>query len=308
MGEQKTLTDQLVRSIAKTYKTYTAVLSSVLLPFAQLKADPSETRDALAKVREIVLRLNVIATAWARASIRQAYESKRKEIRAAAKAVGNLETGKEVDREGTIKRRAAKVAEEFIKVNASILGTVSEFMAAYSQAFSAVDAARQNEQIQAMNAGMAKVMEKKVGYYLARGYSEGAIARKLRSYLEQLVKGENFIEINGRQYQLKALAENIARSELHEAYVEATIDECRKWDNDLVQFSRHDSPCELCAALEGMVFSISGTDPDFPPLDSPVTVQTAKGEVEVDPKFPHYSCEHNLNPVTRNILEAAGEL
>ncbi|MFA5422190.1 MAG: phage minor capsid protein [Bacilli bacterium] len=308
MGEQKKLTDQLVGTIAKTYKTYTAVLSSVLRPFAQLKAEPSETRDALAKVREIVLRLNVIATAWARASIRQAYESKRKEISVAAKAVGNLETGKEIDREGTIKRQAAKTAEEFIKVNASILGTVSEFMAAYNQAFGAVEAVKQNEQVQAMNAGMAKIMEKKVGYYLARGYSEGAISRKLRSYLEKLVKGEDFIEINGRQYQLKALAENMARSELHEAYVEATVDECRKWDNDLVQMSRHDDPCGLCAALEGMVFSISGTDPDFPPLDSTVTVQTAKGAVEVDPKFPHNMCEHGLNPVTRNILEAAGEL
>jgi hypothetical protein len=260
------------------------------------------------KVREIVKRLDIIATAWARASIRNAYESKRKEIGAAAKAVGNLETGKEIDREGTIKRRAAKAAEEFIKINASIMGTVSEFMSAYNQAFGAVEAAKQNEQIQAMSAGMAKIMEKKVGYYLARGYSEGAISRKLRSYLEKLVKGEDFIEINGRQYQLKALAENIARSELHEAYVEATIDECRKWDNDLVQFSRHDDPCELCAPLEGMVFSISGEDEDFPPLDEPVSVQTEKGVVEVDPKAPHPRCEHNLNPVTRNILEAAGEL
>jgi hypothetical protein len=290
MGEQKRLTAQLAGSIAKTYKTYAAVLASILRPFAQLKAEPSETNDAMMKVREIVRRLDIIATAWARASIRNAYESKRKEIGAAAKVVGNLETGKEIDREGTIKRRASKAAEEFIKVNASIMGTVSEFMAAYNQAFGAVNAAKQTEQVQAMAAGMTKIMEKKVGYYLARGYSEGAISRKLRSYLEKLVKGEDFIEINGRQYQLKALAENIARSELHEAYVEATIDECRKWDNDLVQFSRHDDPCELCAPLEGMVFSISGDDEDFPPLDSPVTVQTAKGAVEVDPKFPHYQC------------------
>jgi hypothetical protein len=57
-----------------------------------------------------------------------------------------------------------------------------------------------------------------------------------------------------------------------------------------------------------MVFSISGDDEDFPPLDEPVSVQTEKGVVEVDPKAPHPRCEHNLNPVTRNILEAAGEL
>jgi len=42
----------------------------------------------------------------------------------------------------------------------------------------------------------------------------------------------------------------------------------------------------LCAPLEGMVFSISGTDPDFPALDEPVDVDG----VMVDPKFPHPNC------------------
>lgn len=100
----------------------------------------------------------------------------------------------------------------------------------------------------------------------------------------------SFIEINGRNYNLKAYSELVARTTMREAQTDATKELCREYDNDLVQFSKHDSPCEVCAPLEGQVFSVSGTDPDYPELT----------DDETPPIHPR--CEHNLNPTSANAL------
>ena len=306
-NEKRTLTDKLSGELSRVYGIHQRVLAGVLRPFAQFKATAKDINDAKFKTKEIVRRLNVQAVAWSRTTIAEAYRSKRIEVAPLAKQAAVFSTGNKEDRSATsIRRLIEKAATGLIEANASIEKTCNKFLSVYDQAVSGVQTAKVN--IQAMAPGMEAEMSRKVDYYLARGYDEGSISRKLRDYLKRLVDGKDFIEINGRFYELMAYAEKIARSELHDAYVNATIDEAKKYDCDLLQMSRHDSPCEICAALEGMVFSISGEDEEFPSINDTVTVETAKGPVEVDPKQPHFNCEHNLNPVTRNILEAAGEL
>jgi len=313
MGEKRTLTNKLSGDLARTYAIYQKVLANVLRPFANLKAKESSIPGAKFKIHLIVRRLNVEAVKWSRAATAQAYKSKRIEVAPLAKAAAVFAAGQGPDPvELRISNLADKIAQEFIKSNASIETTCYKFLTAYETAMAGTRAVKQNAQIQSMDAVMEAEISRKVSWYSARGYSENAIARKLRDYLSELIDGENFIEINGRFYALKSFAEQLARTSLHEVFVKATIDECKKWDNDLIQFSRHDSPCDLCAPLEGMVFSISGNDPDFPPLDNPVPVtvdsKTGSKTVYVDPRLPHPRCEHNLNPVTRAILIAAGEL
>jgi len=309
MKEKRTLTDKLSRELAREYSNYQQVLANILRPFARLKASPSDIRGTKFKVHEIVRRLNVTAMVWAKMAIREAYKSKRAEVAPIAKAASVFSTGKGTDRsKESIDRLIKRAGKDLIDANNSIERTVYTFLSAYEKAVGGVDSARSKTETQFMAGGMEAEISRKVDYYLARGYDSGSISRKLRKYLETLVDGKDLIEINGRFYGLKAFAENMARSELHNAYVEATIDECKQYDCDLVQFSRHDEPCELCSPLEGMVFSISGTDADFPSLNEKVSVETEKGTVEVDPKFVHHRCEHGLNPVTRNILRAAGEL
>jgi hypothetical protein len=306
MGEKIKLTDQLAREISREYGIYQKVLAGVLLPFAQMRATQDEIKNIRAKVQEIIRRLDVLAVRWAKTAIDNAYRSKRSDIASIAKRASVFPEGHETNPGRRPVDLIEKAAADFVGVNRSIATTVQRFLSAYEQAMAGASVAKVNAQF--MNAKMEAEVSRKVDYYLARGYDEGSISRKLRAYLEKLVDGKDFIEINGRFYNLKDFAEQLARTELHEAYVEATLDECRKWDCDLVQFSRHDSPCDHCGPLEGMVFSISGDDPDFPSLNDTVTVDTDKGPVEVDPKAPHSNCEHNLNPVTRAILEAAGEL
>lgn len=314
MGEKRSLTTKLSRSLARDYSVYQKVLSGVLRPFAELKAKPKDVRGAKAKVREIVRRLDVVATRWARAAIAEAYRSKRLEVGPAAKRASTFGKAKGPDRAAkAIPRLVERTAISLVKANRTIEASARSFLAAYESAFGAVDDARlKAEAAQFMSGDVEEEMARKVKYYLSRGYDEGSIARKLRGYLEKLAKGDDFIEVGGKFFELKYYAEMVARSELHNAYVDATVDECKAFDCDLVQFSRHDSPCPICATLEGKVFSISGDDPDFPPLDEPVQVEvmtkTSSKIIDVDPRFPHPNCEHNLNPVTRAILRAAGEL
>jgi hypothetical protein len=314
MGEKRSLTSKLARALANDYAAYQRVLSKILRPFAELKAKPKDVRGAKAKVREIVRRLDVIATKWARTAIAEAYKSKRLEVGPAAKRASTFGKPSEQGRAArAIPRLVENAASSLVKANRTIEASAREFLAAYESAFGAVDIARaKTEAMQFMDAGVAEDMERKVKYYLSRNYDEGSIARKLRKYLEKVVSGDDFIEVGGKFFELKYYAEMVARSELHNAYVDATVDECKAYDCDLVQFSRHASPCPICAQLEGKVFSISGDDEQFPPLNEPVQVEvmtkTESKTIDVDPRFPHPNCEHNLNPVTRAILRASGEL
>jgi hypothetical protein len=308
VSEKRALTEKLVRDIARDYANHQKVLAGILRPFAEMRATPAEIRGVKARTQEIIRRLDVLAVRWAKASIEQAYKSKRSEVEVAAKRAAVFTEGKETNPGRRPTELIERTAADFVAANRSISSTVHRFLAAYEKAAAGVASAG----VQAMTAEMEAEVSRKVDYYLARGYDEGSISRKLRAYLEKLVGGDDFIEINGRFYGLKAFAEQLARSELHDAYVEATLDECAKWDCDLVQFSRHDSPCPICAQLEGKVFSIGGGDPDFPPLDNPVDIEvqtkTEIKTIQVDPKKPHPNCEHNMDPVTREILRANGEL
>lgn len=307
MMEQRGITNKLVSEIAKKYEIYSRILERVLAPFASLKAEPKEAREALAKVREVVRRLNIEATIWTLKAAEKAYRSKSREVGNAAESVGNLEVGKRIDVESKIRKMAESAASEFIKANSTIETSCSDFLSAYEKAFAAVGSARAKVVIQAISAKMQRELENQVERLMEQGADAGSIARSLKTYLRDAIGGKDFIKIGERFYNIRDFAELTARAEMHKIQVEATIDECEKWENDLVQMSRHDDPCEICGPLEGMVFSISGEDEEYPWLDDPVTVDTMKGPVDVDPKFPHFNCEHNLNPVTRRILEAAGE-
>lgn len=301
--EERRLTARLARQLANEYRAHKKVIVKVLRPFASMGAAPGAIPGAKFKIKEIVRRLDVLAVRWARTATAMAYKSKRSEIAPLAKRAEVFGAIKKLD---PAKRSIAELAEEtattLVQANATIERTINSFFAAYEKAARAIEDAGKVQPVQAFTP--EQEMQRYIERQVEIGASEQSISRSLTRYLENLIGKGNFVEIGGRFYELAAYAEMVARSELHNIYVKATVDECAQHDCDLVQFSRHDSPCELCAPLEGMVFSISGEDEDFPALDDTVTV----GDVEVDPKFPHPNCEHNLNPVTRNILRAAGEL
>jgi hypothetical protein len=87
----------------------------------------------------------------------------------------------------------------------------------------------------------------------------------------------------------------VARTTTREAASVAAINECKEFDVDLVQISTHYPTCEICAPLQGKVFSISGKDKRYPKLTD-----------EYRPPF-HPNCRHVLTPYVREFDDNAEE-
>lgn len=107
-----------------------------------------------------------------------------------------------------------------------------------------------------------------------------------------------FVDKAGRNWSLHTYGSMVLRTTSRQAEVLAVL--TADPDQDLYQISSHGTTCEICAPLEGRVYSRSGTDPDFPPL--------AIAFGKVDPAGPddlantwlniHPGCLHVLLPWT----------
>ena len=90
--------------------------------------------------------------------------------------------------------------------------------------------------------------------------------RMIMAKLKDSIGGGDFITINGRNYNLESYSELVARTRMRETATEATIEQSKQYENDLVEVPKHASVCEECIPHIGKVFSISGNHPDYPML------------------------------------------
>ena len=99
--------------------------------------------------------------------------------------------------------------------------------------------------------------------------------------------GKGQVSLNNKTYQLDRYAEMVARSTTREATNRGTLNQLTNRGYDLVKISDHNSPCPQCSMYEGRVYSISGEDKRFPPLD-----------VAYDEEFLniHPNCIHVITP------------
>lgn len=72
-----------------------------------------------------------------------------------------------------------------------------------------------------------------------------------------------FVDKAGREWSLQAYGNMAVRTTARQAQVAAIL---TADDHDLWQIVKIGSTCPVCAALEGRVYSKSGTNPDYPPL------------------------------------------
>jgi len=115
-----------------------------------------------------------------------------------------------------------------------------------------------------------------------------ALRWKIQDHLERLNGGK--VEFVG-SYRTKDYiklstdyAKAVARTTFAEAQIKATLDQCALCENDLVKVSHHGTDCEICRRHEGIIYSISGNDPKYPPLKE-------------KPPF-HLNCRHSLEPTS----------
>ena len=131
-----------------------------------------------------------------------------------------------------------------------------------------------------------------------RKQAAGATVRDMKQKVVQglLDQGQTaFVDRRGRKWRLDSYAEMVARTTTREAASVATINTCDEFGLDLVRISTHSPTCELCAPLQGKVYSISGNDDRYPML--------------TDERRPpiHPNCRHVLAPYVRELDDDAEE-
>jgi hypothetical protein len=261
-----------------------------------------EHGQALRKVKEIVLILNDQVRMWALSAIRTAYDESAGIARTRLELIGakQLPAWKynPARHDRKIDALVRFVSRDFFKANLTIEKTAKKFLGVMATASAGV--AKVAAQVQEFDPEEVRAFIKRTVAGSLRAttkYNEGMahltskdIAAKIMTKLKDMIGGGDFIKINGRNYNLKDYSELVARTRMREAQSEATKELAQQFDNDLVQFSKHDSPCEECAPLEGMIFSISGNDEEYPELTDEVTPPV------------HPRCEHSLNPTSREVV------
>ena len=124
--------------------------------------------------------------------------------------------------------------------------------------------------------------------------------RMTRQFVEALRREgvTAFVDRAGRRWSLHTYGSMVLRTTSRQAEVLSAL--TKDPAQDLYKISSHNTTCKLCAPYEGRVYSVSGTDPDFPALSD------AFGKI--DPSGPstlanswlniHPNCLHSLVPWT----------
>lgn len=128
---------------------------------------------------------------------------------------------------------------------------------------------------------------------VAEKLSTGQTIRQAQKRIvEQLTQDgmQAVVGTSGRKMRLETYAELVARTTTRETTNTATVDTARQWGNDLVKFTTHYPTCEVCAPVQGRVFSISGQDQHFPALNSVPGFDRGFKTI-------HPNCRHVLVPI-----------
>lgn len=147
------------------------------------------------------------------------------------------------------------------------------------------------------------VSEKDIEKSIAEGFIEkGSVQGSTKKMQKELLKkaiDEKYITVidkNGKpeQWNIKSYSEMIARTKLIESMTQGTITTAAAVGADLIQISAHNTTTPYDAQFEGKIYSLSGSDKDFPPIEDL-------------PPF-HPNCRHTTSIVFKESLDQNGTL
>ncbi len=242
-----------------------------------------KTRKAIDR---LIQMLNNSAMRWTRQSIPEAYNKARgiSETRFAIMGINKSGEFQEKTHEQTIEYEETKTMNYLIRANQSIKQNVATYL------YLANSAARGLSQFQAFDMRDEELIDDLLGDALRAGETRNYAMRQVRNYYRQKFGDAKFININGRNYEMRAYADLVAKTRLRVVQTEAVKNSCEEYQNDLIQISDHGSEFDdICLNYEGDVFSISGNHPVYPFLDA-------------WPPF-HPRCQHNASPTSEVALE-----
>ena len=286
MAERTTLIPlkEKIRELSNVYgkveKEIAVELFSVeIMDYRETKAIKVQER-----IDILIRKLNRMAIRWVRESVPMAYKesyiitkTKLEKLGARKDVLFNAR-----DHRFSVENSIEKAMKDLITANQSIRTNVNMYI------YLARKASANLTQLQAFGAGDEAVISSIIIEAIEEGQARASASKRIHEYLRlQLLDGK-FIDKAGRNYNLRDYSKMVARTRLRQAQTEAVKQTCVQYENDLVQWSRHSNPCDDCAPLEGQIFSLSGSHPEYPML------------TEEPPLHPN--CEHDISPTSEGAI------
>jgi len=279
--ERKIIMERRNQELIKYYRASQKVIKAKLMALDITEFQLYRLQGALAEVNKIIRGLDIVAKEWTEKAMPYAYRSGFDMSQMELKKLGLTVLKKDFD--SPIHRSAINVLADNTTID---LLTANNLM-------------KKNVDRYLISTQQRLIEDKQISKMIAEGIIQGEARRtvsdRLLNEFKKNLYDEQFIVINGRHYRPDYYAELVARTRTMEAANQGTINTSLYYGNDLIQISAHSDACEVCQEIQGRVYSISGTHPDFPSLDS------IGGVVQ------HPHCRHVAVPVDEDILRERGE-
>jgi len=238
------------------------------------------------KIDGIIKMLNTAAIKWTKKAVPEAYVKAEAIARTRLEILGATKSDEfpEKTHSQTIDEEIDTTMEVLIKANLSIRLNVATFL------YLAKQAATGLSQLQAFDMRDEEFIDDLIGETLRKGGTRGEASKIIREYFREQFGEAKFININGRNYNLRKYADGVAKTRLRVVQTDAVLNSCKEYENDLVQVSDHGTSTPICIPYEGNVYSLSGKHPVYPYLDAYTPF--------------HFRCQHNIMPTSEVVLEA----
>jgi hypothetical protein len=271
--------EQRVEFLALIYRAAQKDLARKIQDIDITDFNKTRSEILLTQINQEIVRLDLAARKWTKETIPLAYSHG---LDLSQERLRSLGVSKYVNMNATVHKSAISVLVDsitldFLVANQTIKKNVNQLIRATQQ--------QVIEDVQ---------ISKMISQGLVEGETRKQISDRLQAEFEKQLKEEKFITINGRNYEPQAYSRLVSRSRVMESSNQANINASLQYGVDLVQVDIHSGSCEICDPYQGKIYSISGQDKDFPPL-------------EERPPF-HPNCRHLLLPMTRESLIARGLL
>lgn len=268
-----------IERLVSLYGAAAGRIRTALLGLDPGRFDPGQAEKAMARARAVVKALNTASTEWGDKAVDTGWDRGSRIARTILEILGK----KPVRRPATDPKRAMKdeLAETLIRANNSMVKVSQDFVALTAMGAKQI----QRTPLQEFDTEEIQDHLSWLGQQaVAKEESRKDLTGQIRASLASEIGADNLISINGKQWRADRYAEMAARTTMREAQTQATLELCREYDNDLVQWSDHGTNCNECKEFEGQVYSISGKNPNYPPLEATPPI--------------HPNCEHSLLPTT----------
>ena len=141
------------------------------------------------------------------------------------------------------------------------------------------------------------ITESLIDTTVAKGFEQGNLRKAIKELSIQLkskMDGQKYLRAGKKSFKPRYYAELVARTKFHDAHSYAALLQAKNYNTDLVQVSSHNTTTPICMPFEGKIYSMTGQDKRFPPLqDSPPY---------------HVNCLHLLMPTFVSGMEVQGTL